>query len=519
MPGAARTAARPRLMAAGAPGKEAPATVIPMLPTGTLSDVALVLASGEDFDVQMQQALALVSGGLGVVRGYVVVFSDDGRELRPTHEWCGPGVAPQVGAAPALALAALPSLPEMLAQDGVIAIEDVAALPVDLRALQQLRGVDAVLAAPLAGPEGIFGLIGFDHVGGRRSWAHADQETVRIIGGLVSTAWQRRRLEQRLAASEAALRAAHDRLANIIEGARVGTWEWDLDTDDVVLNEGWARMLGYTLAELGPATLATWQSRTHPEDQAAAVAAIDAHLDGRSDHYEQEFRLRHRDGHWVWVQARGKVVLRDGGGRPLRMAGIHTDISALKALEQQVRDLAIRDPLTGLYNRRYLMERLDDIVAEYRRYQRPFCMALLDIDHFKRVNDGFGHLAGDNVLRRFARAVEAGIREYDIFARYGGEEFVLVAPSTRAADLGAVVQRLMRQVRALAVPHEGRSIRFTFSCGLADSTELPVAAVTPESLLDLVDKRLYEAKDSGRDRCVGPPDCWSCEPTRRPLAE
>lgn len=489
-----------------------------MRPSGALSDVALVLASGGDFDVQMSQALARLGGGLGVSRGYVVVFSDDGRELRATHEWCAPGIAPGIDTPPVLPLAALPSLRGLLALDGVLAIEDTGVLPDDLRGLLQARGVGAILAAPLAGPEGLFGLIGLEQAGGRRRWAHADQESLRTIGGLVSTAWQRHRLEQRLAASEAALRAAHDRLADIIEGARVGTWEWDLETDAVVLNEGWARMLGFSLAELGAPTLATWQARTHPEDLAVAAAALDAHLEGRSDHYEQAFRLRHRDGHWVWVQARGKVVARDGAGRPRRVAGIHTDISALKALEQQVRDLAIRDPLTGLYNRRYLMERLDDILAEYRRYQRPFCVAMLDIDHFKRVNDRYGHLAGDQVLRAFARRVEAGIREYDLFARYGGEEFVLVAPSTRAADLGAVVQRLMRDVRALEVPHEGRGIRFTFSCGLADSTELALEKVSPEALLGLVDKRLYEAKEAGRDRCVGPADCGACEPSRFPAA-
>lgn len=485
-----------------------------MLPSGTLSDVALVLASGDDFDVQMQQALALVGGGLGVVRAYAGVFSEDGLEFRPTHEWCGPGAAPQLGILPPLPLSGLPSLRGVMALDGVVAVEDVAILPADLLGLMRERGVGAVLAAPLAGPEGLFGLIAFEAGGEPRQWAHSDQENVRTIGGLVSTAWQRHRLEQRLAASEAELRAAHDRLATIIDAARVGTWEWNLESDAVQLNEGWAGMLGYALADLGEVTVAAWRARVHPEELPSALAAIETHLAGDSDHYEHAFRLQHRDGHWVWVQARGKVVARDAGGRPLRMSGIHTDISTLKALEQQVRDLAIRDPLTGLYNRRYLMERLDDILAEYRRYQRPFCVAMLDLDHFKRVNDGFGHLAGDQVLRVFADTVAAGIREYDLFARYGGEEFVLLAPSTRAVDLGAVVQRLMRQVRALAVPHEQGPICFTFSCGLADSSEVPAARLTPEALLDLVDKRLYEAKAAGRDRCVGPAGCWPCVASR-----
>jgi len=149
---------------------------------------------------------------------------------------------------------------------------------------------------------------------------------------------------------------------------------------------------------------------------------------------------------------------------------------------------------------------------------RQLALDIMDVDWFKAYNDLYGHPAGDACLRQIAQTLAATLaRSADFFARYGGEEFVLVAPSTRAADLGAVVQRLMRDVRQLEVPHEGEGICFTFSCGLADSTELALDKVTPEALLGLVDQRLYEAKDAGRDRCVGPADCWPCEPTRLPV--
>lgn len=476
-----------------------------MLPSATLSDVALVLASGEGFDIQMQQTLSLVSHGLDATRGYLCLFGEGG-DIRPAQEWCAPGVAPLIDALPVIPRAELPSLMALLQSGDVIATEDVAVLPDDLRTILQRMGAAAAMSAPLLGPEGVFGFIGFDDGRGPRVWAHSDQENLRTIAGLVSNAWQRHLLEQRLAASESALRVAYDRVANILEGARVGTWEWHVPSGALIVNARWAEMLGNTLAELEPVSIDAWRARVHLEDIGPTEAALAAHFAGESEYYAQEFRMRHRDGHWIWVLSRGKVIARDAAGGSLRMYGIHSDISARKALEQQVRDLAIRDPLTGLYNRRYLMERLDDIVAEHQRRPRTFSVAMLDIDFFKRVNDEYGHQAGDAVLRAFARSIEDAIREYDLFARYGGEEFLLVSPSTSAAELRPLVQRLLRRVREMVVPWGGHDIRFTFSAGLADSGELPGAELTVEHLIDLADRRLYQAKQGGRDRCVGPGD-------------
>lgn len=474
-----------------------------MFSQGTLSDVAFVLASGDGFDIQMQQALALVSNGLDVSRGYLCLFGEDNGDIRPQREWCAPGIAPLSRAESVIPRGELPSLMALLAPGDVVAVADVAALPEDVRRLLRRQGAMAVMAAPLVGPEGVFGFIGFDDGRGSRVWAHADQENLRTVAGLVANAWQRHLLEMRVAASEAALRVAYARQANILEAARIGTWEWHLPSGELIVNERWASLLGYSLDELGAVSIDTWRGHLNLEDEVAVEAELAAHFAGDSEYYQQEFRMRHRDGHWVWLQSRGKLIARDEAGAPLRMYGVHADISARKALEQQIRDIAIHDPLTGLYNRRYLMERLDDIVAEHKRHPHTFCVAMLDIDFFKRVNDNHGHQAGDAVLRAFARTIEDGIRQYDIFARYGGEEFLLVAPSTSARELRPVVQRLLQRVRDMVVPWEGREIRLTFSAGLADSDEWSPGELTVERLVALADHRLYQAKQSGRDRCVG----------------
>ena len=126
-------------------------------------------------------------------------------------------------------------------------------------------------------------------------------------------------------------------LQNIIEGTQVGTWEWNVETGETVFNERWAQIIGYTLAELSPTSIDTWARFTHPDDLRASSIALERHVDGVSPAYECEARLRHRDGHWVWVLDRGKLFSRSDDGRPRWMAGTHMDITERKAAESALR--------------------------------------------------------------------------------------------------------------------------------------------------------------------------------------
>lgn len=139
------------------------------------------------------------------------------------------------------------------------------------------------------------------------------------------------RREQRLGASQ--LEAVQERLQLAIESSGLGLWDWFIDRGEVTLNERWADMIGYTLEELAPIQLGTWQKYTHPEDWPKVVSALDSHFQNQTSAYECELRMRHRSGHWVWVLARGKVVERDATGRPLRITGTHLDITERKESE------------------------------------------------------------------------------------------------------------------------------------------------------------------------------------------
>jgi diguanylate cyclase (GGDEF)-like protein len=167
-------------------------------------------------------------------------------------------------------------------------------------------------------------------------------------------------------------------------------------------------------------------------------------------------------------------------------------------LYEQAERLATTDGLTGLLNRRTFNAQLQGRLREAQRYNRPLSLLLLDVDHFKRVNDTFGHPAGDAVLKGIAAVAQKQARETDIVARYGGEEMALILPETDAAGAHAIAERIRKAVGATSHPTEQGAIQVTVSIGLATSP-CPGDA---EAVLEAADKALYRAKQGGRNRVV-----------------
>ncbi|MEI6503986.1 MAG: PAS domain-containing protein, partial [Armatimonadota bacterium] len=141
--------------------------------------------------------------------------------------------------------------------------------------------------------------------------------------------------------AEEALRAEQERLAAIINGTQVGTWEWNVQTGSAVINERWAQILGYTLDELAPLSLKTWEALVHPEDLPRTMALLQRHFTGEPAYYDCEYRMRHKTGQWVWVQDRGCVSTRTADGQPLLMFGSHTDITARKQMDAKLQESEI----------------------------------------------------------------------------------------------------------------------------------------------------------------------------------
>ncbi len=162
--------------------------------------------------------------------------------------------------------------------------------------------------------------------------------------------------------------------------------------------------------------------------------------------------------------------------------------------------MAIIDALTGLYNKRYLMDYLRREMDRAARYGRPLALVLFDIDHFKAINDSMGHLAGDLTLRELANRLRSEICNDDLLARYGGEEFVAVLTEADQATAAEVAEKLRRTVEEIPFSSEGRPYSVTISLGVASIQGNEV--LNPQELIQRADERLYKAKHDGRNRVV-----------------
>jgi diguanylate cyclase (GGDEF)-like protein len=185
-----------------------------------------------------------------------------------------------------------------------------------------------------------------------------------------------------------------------------------------------------------------------------------------------------------------------------------TTEESLRQSEELYRQLAITDPLTGIFNRRHFYQLANSELQRTCRYCRPLAVMMIDIDYFKRVNDTYGHGIGDQVLQALAGLVRTALRTIDIFARYGGEEFIVLLPETNPRTVKPIAERLCRKIDETPLPIELNHINITISVGA--SAFDPAAQLLPSSktgtldkLIDLADKALYEAKRAGRNRvCI-----------------
>ena len=219
-------------------------------------------------------------------------------------------------------------------------------------------------------------------------------------------------------------RDAHVQFA--LNEASDGIWDWDLPSSEVLFSPQLKRMLGYGPHEMPP-TVETWSTAVHPDDADAVFLAINQHLQGLRERYQAEYRLKNRNGHYIWVHDRGHVSQRDASGKPVRMVGMVQNITDRKALEEQLLRHASHDSLTGLRNRRESEHALENLVDTCTRLGLPLGVCIFDLDHLKQINDCQGHLAGDMVLVQMATRVAQSIRSSDSLFRWGGEEFCCCA--------------------------------------------------------------------------------------------
>jgi diguanylate cyclase (GGDEF)-like protein/PAS domain S-box-containing protein len=286
--------------------------------------------------------------------------------------------------------------------------------------------------------------------------------------------------ERKLAEKE--LMEAHERLNLAFKGSNTALWDWHIPSGKTVFNEQWAAMIGYTLSDLEPTTIQTWIDLCDPEDLSKSNNLLHQHFSGNSEIYECEIHLRHKEGHWIWALDQGKVVEWDEKGKPVRMIGIHTDITRLQHYVEQLKYQSFHDPLTGLYNRNFLEKELE-------RYNKgrdyPICILSIDMDGLKLVNDSFGHEYGDEHLKNSARLLKESFRVSDILARAGGDEFIALLPVTTSATARDIVKRIQDRIK---------------NYNRLTTTDLPLSLSIGLACADSAEKNLIEVYKCSDDR-------------------
>lgn len=259
-----------------------------------------------------------------------------------------------------------------------------------------------------------------------------------------------------------------------------------------------ADMFGYSEAEmmaLSPLALAP------PEVQWTLAEKIRQGLTREVEQAHYQLQGQHRDGHLLDIEVFGRVILTDD--KPL-LVNVVLDVSercraerAVQVLQAQLKEQSVRDALTGLYNRRDLMSSLERELRQAQADGRCVGVVMGDLDHFKHVNDRYGHPAGDEVLRQFARSLVQEVRSTDLCFRYGGEEFLLILPGVDRAAAHARAEAVRRKVEATPVQAHGQAIAVTASFGVAC---FPDDGTTTDQLITQADAALYAAKAGGRNR-------------------
>jgi diguanylate cyclase (GGDEF)-like protein/PAS domain S-box-containing protein len=300
------------------------------------------------------------------------------------------------------------------------------------------------------------------------------------------------------------LETHEEQLDLVIKSTGVGIWDWHVQTGKTVFNERWANIIGYTLEELSPISIETWMKYAHPDDLKESERLLKENWAGKTEYYIFESRMKHKDGHWVWVYDTGKVIEWESKGIPKRMIGTHLDITDNKKIiakldtaNKNLMELSYLDALTRIPNRRAYKEKLISEVAVARRSKNSLSLLLIDIDNFKDYNDYYGHEQGDDALFKVAQAIKNVLpRQTDFVARYGGEEITVILPYTSSEGAEVIARKILQSVMGENIVHSSSVFKgiLTVSIGVF-STDREF-----DELFKHADTALYAAKKNGRNR-------------------
>lgn len=330
---------------------------------------------------------------------------------------------------------------------------------------------------------------------------------------------ERKRVESALRESEEKYRRDFNNVSDVI-------YSYDLDLKIINISPSVEKILGFTPDEM--------IGKAFPELNVLAPEYLDLGLSDTLKVFSGEtirsaYEFIAKDGTRIYGEIFGSPLLskdgqiigvvsiaRDITERKRAEEGLkraHEELQAyvteIEKLQSELREQALRDPLTGLYNRRYLAEMLKNELARVKREKKPMSVVVTDIDHFKNINDNYGHQVGDEFLRKIASLISNHTRKTDIACRYGGEEFLLVMPGTSIKSAIKRAEELRLECAQIQIPYENKKLSVTLSFGVAS---YPAHGQGAEEIVIKADKALYKSKRSGRNRVT----VWDA-PKRRKL--
>ena len=324
----------------------------------------------------------------------------------------------------------------------------------------------------------------------------------------------------------------HDeRVSFALQNASQAVWDCNLNSNEVWYSSQWYTMRGFKIGDTSKQGHAAWQKRLHPDDREPILEKVEHQDQGLEPENAFEYREKHADGHWMWIMSRGRVVEWNDDGTPARIIGTDTDITTMKEREAREQNdsrqffeesmksiiaahkrarserreamaLANQDPLTGLANRRLLLQELDKMLQMPLSDGTVRMMFFFDLDRFKPINDEHGHAAGDYVLKRLADRLPYVLRENDIVTRVGGDEFAVVIErkNQRNSSTDEIALRIARRLKEAVeepVYFNGRELQVGASVGVSIFHN---CSETAEMIIHDADLAMYEAKQCGETR-------------------
>jgi PAS domain S-box-containing protein len=295
-----------------------------------LADISQLLNSTMGLRKILNDVLRFIGEHTGVSRVYIFEDKSTGNSTTNTFEWCNIGIAPQIQDLQDVYYDAFPSWKDILVNTGRVFSTNIQELPEDIKPQLEAQGIKSILVYPLHVQGAFYGFIGFDECVSSKDWPTEEIDLLRTVSNIISNAFERERVLEKLESSELRLNLA-------LSSAKEGLWDWNIKTGHLYFSEVWCNMLGYVPDEIEP-HVSSWENRVHPEDRFAVMEILNKHLNRETAYYEAVYRAKTKDGNWKWVLDHGMVVQWDGNGLPLRAIGTNIDITKQKEIEEQLKE-------------------------------------------------------------------------------------------------------------------------------------------------------------------------------------